>query len=101
MADRSLRTIAACKNVVVQYKRHGARWPDRHHLLIYPGYQGGDLLIDLLDRGIRRVDLIQVEAQHEAMMIGYAAANHLAQLLGRSLDPLGPPAWPDWSYRRS
>jgi hypothetical protein len=39
------------------------------------------------DRGIRRVDLVQMEAQHEAMMIRHAAAKRLAQLLGRSLDP--------------
>jgi hypothetical protein len=49
-----------------------------HHLLIHPGYHGGDLLIDLLDRGIRGVDLVQVEAQHEAMMIRHAAAKRLA-----------------------
>ena len=58
-----------------------------HHLLIHPSYQGGDLLIDLLGRGIRRVDLLQVETQHEAMMSRHAAAKRLAQLLGRSLDP--------------
>ena len=49
-----------------------------HHLLIHAGYHGGDLLIDLLDRGIRGVDLVQVEAQHEAMMNRHAAAKRLA-----------------------
>jgi hypothetical protein len=41
--------------------------------------------IDLPDRGIRRVDLLQVEAEHEAMMIRHAAAKHLAQLWGEAL----------------
>src|SRR5215469_915868 len=46
-----------------------------------------DLLIDGVDRGIDGVDLLQMQAQQKTMMPGDTAAQRLAELLGRRLDP--------------
>jgi hypothetical protein len=55
------------------------------------GTKGGKLRlhsgIDLGDGG-ERIDLIEVEAQQETMVLGHAAAQRLAKLILRPLSPL-------------
>ena len=46
-----------------------------------------NLLIDGVDRCVDGVDLLQLQAQQEAVMPRDAAAQRLAELLGRRLDP--------------
>ena len=46
-----------------------------------------DLSIDVADRRVDGVDLLQMEAQQKAVMPGDAAAQRFAELLGRRLDP--------------
>ena len=59
--------------------------PTGLHLLIHPGDERGNVPIDVLDRRIRELDVLQVEVQQEAMMVRHPAAERLAQFLGRSL----------------
>jgi len=48
---------------------------------------GFDLLVDLSDRRVHGIDLLQMEAQQEAMMRGHTPAQRFAQFPGRSLEP--------------
>ena len=57
------------------------------HLLIHPGDEGRNVPIDVLDRRVRKVNVLQVKVQQETMMICHPATKGLAQFLGRSLDP--------------
>jgi hypothetical protein len=59
----------------------------RLHLLIHPGNEHGNVAIDILDRGIGEVDVLQVKMQQEAMIIRDATVECLSRLSGRSLDP--------------
>jgi hypothetical protein len=59
----------------------------RLHLLIHPGDECGNVAIDVLNRHIGELDMLQVEVQQEAMMVRHPPAERLPQLLGRSLDP--------------
>jgi hypothetical protein len=46
-----------------------------------------DLLIDVAERVVDGVDLLQMQAQQKTVMPGDAAAQRFAQHLGRRLDP--------------
>ena len=45
------------------------------------------LLIDLVDGDIDGVNLLQMQGEQEAMMLGHSPAQGVAELLGRRLDP--------------
>jgi hypothetical protein len=57
------------------------------HLLIHPGNERSNVAIDVLDRGIGEVDVLQVKVQQETVMIRHPTMECLAQFLSRSLDP--------------
>jgi hypothetical protein len=48
---------------------------------------GVDLPIDLGNRRVDGIDLLQVQLQQKAVVLGHPAAQRLAQLLRRRLDP--------------
>jgi hypothetical protein len=48
---------------------------------------GVDLLIDLLDRRIKGVDLLEMQPQQKAVVPGDVAAQRCLQLVRRSFDP--------------
>jgi len=56
-------------------------------LPIHPGDERGNVAIDVLDPGVRELNVLHVKVEKEAMMIGHPTAEGLAQLLSRSLDP--------------
>jgi hypothetical protein len=56
--------------------------------LIHPGNERSNVAIDVLDRGIGEVNVLQVKVQQETVMICHPNMECLAQFLSRSLDPV-------------
>jgi hypothetical protein len=48
---------------------------------------GVDLLVDLMDRRVDGVDLLEMQSQQEAVMAGHAAAQRCLQFVWRGFDP--------------
>ena len=67
MMARALRSLMP--GIVVSMRDGGAKGLD----------VGVDLRIDLGDRRVERVDLLEMQAQQEAMVLGHPAAQCLAQ----------------------
>ena len=52
------------------------------HLLIHPVDESGNVAVDVLDRCVRELDVLQVKVQQETLMIRHPTAGHLLSWAG-------------------
>jgi hypothetical protein len=72
------------KNMLL-FRRNWADTDLSARLLIHPGDESSNVPIDVLDRCVRELDVLQVKVQQETMMTCHPTTKGLALFLGRSL----------------